>query len=144
MQVRTSLSVASPRLVISSMRQAAVALALAAATTGLGLGMAGAAVALAPTTQSLSLAAPDTQAQRYADAVTAFQTQRYSAAYGRFAALADEGHVPSALMALAMVRYSPMFGTEWSATPAQLRDWSLMALQDVHVASVQIASAAHE
>ena len=45
--------------------------------------------------------------QRYDDAVHALGTQRYSAAYGRFAALADEGHAPSALMALAMVTYRP-------------------------------------
>ena len=32
--------------------------------------------------------------QRYDDAVHALATQRYSAAYGRFAALADEGHAP--------------------------------------------------
>ena len=143
MQVRTSLSARS-HPVIASMRQAGAALALSALTTGLGLGMAGTAVAIAPATHSASLPAPATQAQRYADAVEAFQTQRYSAAYGRFAALADEGHVPSALMALALVRYAPMFGTEWSATPAQLRDWSLMALQDVHMAGVQIASADRE
>ena len=70
--------------------------------------------------------------QRYDDAVHALSTQRYSAAYGRFAALAEEGHAPSALMALAMVRYPPsMAGGEWSATPAQLRRWSALAVREV-------------
>ena len=54
------------------------------------------------------LRTPSTEyTQRYGDAVHALGTQRYSAAYGRFAALADEGHAPSALMALAMVTYRP-------------------------------------
>ena len=77
--------------------------------------------------------------QRYAEAVQAFQAQRYSAAYGRFAALADEGHAPAALMALALVRYAPMFGAEWSATPAQMEDWSALAMQDMRVAGALIA-----
>lgn len=71
--------------------------------------------------------------QRYDDAMRALTTQRYAAAYGRFAALADEGHAPSALMALAMVRYRPsVVGGEWSATPAQLRRWSALALHETH------------
>ena len=71
--------------------------------------------------------------QRYDDAMRALTTQRYAAAYGRFAALADEGHALSALMALAMVRYRPsVVGGEWSATPAQLRRWSALALPETH------------
>jgi hypothetical protein len=71
--------------------------------------------------------------QRYDDAVHALSTQRYSAAYGRFAALADEGHAPSALMALAIVTYRPsMSGVEWSATPAQLQRWSALVAREAH------------
>jgi hypothetical protein len=80
-----------------------------------------------------------TPEQRYAEAVQAFQAQRYSAAYGRFAALADDGHAPAALMALALVRYAPVFGAEWSATPAQMEDWSALAMQDMRVAGALIA-----
>jgi aryl-alcohol dehydrogenase-like predicted oxidoreductase len=69
--------------------------------------------------------------QRYDDAMQSLMTQRYATAYGRFAALADEGHAPSALMALAMVRYRPsVVGGEWSATPAQLRRWSALAFHE--------------
>ena len=70
--------------------------------------------------------------QRYDDAVHALGTQRYSAAYGRFAALADEGHSPSALMALAMVTYRPsMSGAQWLVTPAQLQRWSALVAREV-------------
>jgi hypothetical protein len=70
--------------------------------------------------------------QSYDDAMQALMAQRYAAAYGRFAVLADKGHAPSALMALAMVRYPPsMAGGEWSATPAQLRRWSALAVHKV-------------
>jgi len=63
----------------------------------------------------------------YDDAVHALSMQRYSAAYGRFAALADQDHAPSALMALAMVTFPPsMSGARWSATPAQLQRWSVL------------------
>lgn len=69
----------------------------------------------------------------YDDAVHALTAQRYAAAYGRFAALADEGHAPSALMALAMVTYRPsLSGPQWSATPAQLQRWSALAAREVH------------
>jgi hypothetical protein len=139
MQVRTSLSARPARIVSWSTRHAAALLAVSALTTGLGLGVAGTAVALAPAALSPSMPTHATQAQRYADAVQAFQAQRYSVAYGTFATLADEGHAPSALMALALVRYSPVFGTEWSVTPAQLRDWSALALQDVRMAGPLIA-----
>jgi len=75
--------------------------------------------------------------QRYDDAVHALSTQRYSAAYGRFAALADEGHAPSALMALAMVTFRPsMSGAQWSATPAQLQRWSALVSREADAASL--------
>ena len=71
--------------------------------------------------------------QRYDDAVHALGAQRYSAAYGRFAALADEGHAPSALMALAMVTYRPSTSEpQWSASPAQLRRWSALVARELH------------
>lgn len=39
---------------------------------------------------------------RHARAVVAFRAGRFADAYGRFAGPADDGHAPSALMALAM------------------------------------------
>jgi hypothetical protein len=70
--------------------------------------------------------------RRQAQAVQAFQALQYADAYGRFAALADEGDAPSALLALAMVRHGPaLFRSEWSATHGQLQRWSALALQDL-------------
>jgi hypothetical protein len=91
------------------------------------------------------LRSPGTEyTQRYDDAVHALSTQRYSAAYGRFAALADEGHSPSALMALAMVRYRPsMSGAQWSATPAQLQRWSALVAREEHARGSLIAEYDH-
>ena len=79
--------------------------------------------------------------QRYGDAVHALGTQRYSAAYGRFTALADEGHAPSALMALAMVTYRPSMSgaAQWSVTSAQLQRWSELIAIDVHARASLIA-----
>ena len=88
------------------------------------------------------LRSPGTEhTQRYDDAVHALSTQRYSAAYGRFAALAEQGHAPSALMALAMVTYRPsMSGApQWSATPAQLQRWSALVAREVHEGASLIA-----
>jgi uncharacterized protein YccT (UPF0319 family) len=77
------------------------------------------------------------QTRRYDDAVQELSTQRYSAAYGRFAALAEEGHAPSALMALAMVTFPPsMSGAGWSATPAQLQRWSALVSREADAASL--------
>jgi hypothetical protein len=71
-------------------------------------------------------------ALRYDAAMDALRHQRYSAAYGRFAALADQGHAPSALMALAMVTYRPtMVDPGWEATPGQLRRWTDLAMEQV-------------
>ena len=73
----------------------------------------------------------------YDDAVHALSMQRYSAAYGRFAALAEHGHAPSALMALAMVTFPPsMSGARWSATPAQLQRWSALVSREADAASL--------
>ena len=104
-----------------STRTAALLLAVSTLSAGIGLGAAGSALALSPTATRPAVAHPaGTLEQRHADAVAAFQAQRYSVAYGRFAGLADDGHAPSALMALALVRYAPVFGAEWSASPEQL------------------------
>ena len=123
-----------------STRTAALLLAASTLAAGIGLGAAGSALALTPTSARPAVAHPaGTFEQRHADAVAAFQAQRYSAAYGRFAGLADEGHAPSALMALALVRYAPVFGAEWSASPAQMQDWTVLAMQDMRVAGALIA-----
>lgn len=70
------------------------------------------------------------QREVFAQATSEFRAQRYAAAYGRFARLADSGHVPSACIALLMVRDGRMlFSNDWYATPDQLRRWSAMSVQ---------------
>ncbi len=67
----------------------------------------------------------------YAQATALFRTQRYSAAYGRSAKLADEGHAPSAALALMMYRNGPtLFGTPWSASGRQQRMWNALVVND--------------
>jgi len=68
------------------------------------------------------------QASRLADARQAFREGRFPAAYGRFVALADAGHAPSAEISLLMWRHADLFGSEWGATPAQLRRWTAMVV----------------
>lgn len=69
----------------------------------------------------------DVQLATYADAVRSFREQRFSAAYGRFAHLADAGHGPSAQLALLMyMNGQTLFGANWSASPDQRRRWSAL------------------
>jgi hypothetical protein len=112
---------------LSQNLRVACALALGAALLA-----AGAPVAAAPSQSDESLAMRVADARMHADAIEALLTHRYAAAYGRFAQLADQGHVPSALIALMMVRHGQaVFGSEWSVTPEQLERWSAMAAQDL-------------
>jgi hypothetical protein len=98
------------------------------------------AVAATGARSQQSFAIHGLHAQRHAEAAQDLLAQRYAQAYGRFAQLADEGHEPSALMALAMVCHGPsMFGSEWSATPGQLRRWSAMAVHEVQEHGLLIA-----
>ena len=72
-------------------------------------------------------------------AIDSFLARRYAEAYGRFAELADEGHAPSAWMALMLVSNGPaQFGGEWSATPGQLRRWNALATRHAQERSVRI------
>ena len=65
----------------------------------------------------------------YAQAQQDFRSGRRAAAFGRFAALADAGHVPSAQIALLMQRQGiELFGAAWDATPAQQRRWIALVI----------------
>jgi len=107
--------------------------ALGALTVGVLLFLAGAnAVGIAPEREGKTSVADALHTQMHDDAVQAFVEQRYAAAYGRFMALADEGHAPSAVMALAMVSHgASLFGSQWSATPWQVQRWSALAVDEV-------------
>jgi hypothetical protein len=101
----------------------------------------GAAIALMQVTalQSAALRAQDigapalpatTQREVYEQALRDFREHRHAAAFGRFARLADSGHVPAACIALLMVRDGRvLFSNDWYATPDQLRRWSAMTVQ---------------
>ena len=95
-------------------------------------------------------AAPRTPSARQAEAPPvsvleqraneAFLARRYAEAYGRFAELADEGHAPSAWMALMLVSNGPArFGGEWSATSGQLQRWNALAARHAQDRSVRIS-----
>jgi hypothetical protein len=112
--------------------------------------LAAAAASLAVCTPSQAGATARPVAVRHSEAPTvlqptparareAFQAQRYAEAYGLYAALADAGDAPAAWMALMMVSNGPaLFGTEWSATPGQLRRWSVLAERQAASAHARI------
>jgi hypothetical protein len=75
-------------------------------------------------TTAMALGTPAQQAA-YAQARQSLQDKRYAEAFGRLAELADQGHVPSTQLALALYDYGPaVLGQTWSATPGQRRRWS--------------------
>jgi hypothetical protein len=61
---------------------------------------------------------------RFREAMRLHRAGRYSAAYGRFIALADTGHLPATRVALEMLRNGrTVYGTDWSAAPSQVVAW---------------------
>lgn len=90
-----------------------------------------------PDSRSLQSLTP-AQAQVQAEAMTAFHERRYPAAFGRFAQLADAGHVPSAEVALVMFRHgSTLFGSDWTASAPQVAKWQALVINNArtHVLS---------
>jgi hypothetical protein len=87
------------------------------------------ATVLACASAHADTAVPATRAaQHVGDAQQAFRAGRWAAAYGRFAALADAGHAPSAQVALFMVTQGPaLFGSHWSVSDGQRRRWQALA-----------------
>jgi hypothetical protein len=60
--------------------------------------------------------------------LTSFRQTRFPEAYGRFIALADAGHAPSAQMALWMYENGPsVFGKDWDSSQEQLTAWARVA-----------------
>jgi len=117
----------------------AVLLGSAALTIGKPSAPAGAVVSNAIVVEDPVVLDPDL-VPRFGDAVRLFRARDYAGAYGRFAELADRGHAPSAQWALAMVSQGPLlFGSEWSATEAQMRRWSALSARDVRERAVLLA-----
>ena len=66
----------------------------------------------------------ESQDARFREAMRLHRIGRWSAAYGRFAALADEGHVPASRVALEMLRNSRnVYNADWTAAPTQVAAW---------------------
>jgi hypothetical protein len=86
--------------------------------------------------------AADETRSSYDAAVDELTREQYAVAFSHFSTLADAGHVPSALMALALVRYPPTAdGTNWSVTPSQMRRWMILAGQSSprHASAISLA-----
>jgi hypothetical protein len=74
--------------------------------------------------------APGMAEKLHANAVASFRQARFPEAFGRFIALADAGHAPSAELALWMYTNGPsVFGRDWDSTPEQLTAWAKLAGQ---------------
>ena len=70
---------------------------------------------------------PTVAARLHGNAVASFQLARFPEAYGRFMALADAGHAPSAELALFMYQHGQtLFGNDWDVTQEQLTVWAAL------------------
>lgn len=101
----------------------------------LTLAVAAAAAAFVAAASAAAIDAPAatrralSHAERYDDASRWFRDGRHAAAYGRVAALADAGHLPSAQLALLMHDQGrALLGSEWSASPDQRRRWNTLVV----------------
>lgn len=65
---------------------------------------------------------------RFEYARTLYRQHQWSAAYGRFAALADAGNAEAACIALFMVRQGPdLYDNHWSASRLQIQRWTRLS-----------------
>ncbi len=77
-----------------------------------------------------ALAAEASRVQTFSDAMDQYRQGRWSAAYGRFCVLADDGDAQAARIALVMLRHGEtMHGTIWSASQPQIEHWAQLARQ---------------
>ena len=64
------------------------------------------------------------QAEAFEEAQDLYMQGKWSAAYGHFARLADDGHAQAATIAILMFRYGgSLYGYEWGASQAQIDHW---------------------
>jgi hypothetical protein len=64
------------------------------------------------------------QAEAFEEALDLYAQGKWSAAYGYFARLADDGHAQAATIAILMSRYGgSLYGYEWGASQAQIDHW---------------------
>ncbi len=75
----------------------------------------------------------------FTEAMAQYKKGQWSGAYGRFAALADQGHTESARIALFMLTHgSSMYGSAWGASQPQINQWTKLTYQKAE--SVQASS----
>lgn len=78
-------------------------------------------------TPSIHVASADAA---FSDALEQYKQGKWTAAYGRFAALADQGHAEAARIALLMLRHgAKLHGQDWGASQPQINQWMNLALQ---------------
>jgi hypothetical protein len=64
------------------------------------------------------------------EAMDQYRDSKWPGAYGRFAALADQGNPEAARIALLMLRYgSRLYGHNWGASQPQINRWMKLAVQ---------------
>lgn len=128
------------RVLLSAVGSVVMAAAMAA-TAGAAGGLPSNGAAQRATLDGYRQASLGKPAQQvYDDAVAAFRVGRYPTAYGRFAALADAGHVPSAQAALFMLRHGVLlFGSAWSASEDQATYWNALVINNARAGVASLA-----
>jgi hypothetical protein len=80
---------------------------------------------------------------RFNAALRLYEGNHWSDAFQHLAALADQKHVPSARLALLMLRYgAAIYGVNFVATPSQVAAWAQRVLRESARASAMPRSAA--
>lgn len=94
----------------------------------LGTVLVGTLATTAPPRNEANVLAPVVVPPTFSEAVASMRSGRHAEAYATFAALADQGDIDSARMALLMYRFGPtVFGNLWDASPGQIAQWTLMS-----------------
>ena len=90
--------------------------------------------------QTVAPSTPPTVAQRFDDALLAYERNHWPEAYAAFTALADSGHVQSARVAAQMHRWGPRpYGMRFAGTTAQLALWQRLAADQAATATAASA-----
>jgi hypothetical protein len=71
------------------------------------------------------------QADDFEQAMQAYERNHWAAAYAGLSALADQGHAPSARLALLMVRFGPqLYASRFEAAAPRRQQWVQAAATD--------------
>lgn len=79
------------------------------------------------------------QGEAFEAAQDLYMQGKWSAAYGYFARLADEGHAQAATIAILMFRYGgSLYGYEWGASQAQVDGWIELSCRRMEALRVNV------